>query len=252
MKQKYWSRVIKEENERGDKWDNACNGRRTDSVQQVIPLASLTGEASGNRRVQAHGSYSRQRAQSSSTILRNPTQTDGRKPYKYGNGESPSSLKGRTKCQDLLKGKCTERSCGVWDPLVSLVASLNPDASMVTVVNSHTLRLVCSPEKSKKRRRKRTSGFIDRDYSVGGKMKNGNTSRSQVLQDHSASRKTSGKEGSIAGHHSIVRSSGSKIHGLPNSRKERKTAPSCRRGAPAETLGWELANHVYKVKKESK
>ena len=68
------------------------------------------------------GSHPGQRAQSSSSSSRAPTQTDGRKPYQYGilRGESPSGLKGRKPCQNFLKGNCTESPYDFWHPPVCL------------------------------------------------------------------------------------------------------------------------------------
>ena len=70
-KQAYWSRVRQKTSARKEKWENAFNGRRTDSVQEDIYCSSH------------HGSHSGQRAQSSSS--KEPTQTDGSKLHKYGN-----------------------------------------------------------------------------------------------------------------------------------------------------------------------
>ena len=63
-----------------------------------------------------------QRAHSSSSTSRAATQTDGRKPCKYGNlrGDSPSGLKGKRPSIIFLGGTCTELLCGFWHPPVCL------------------------------------------------------------------------------------------------------------------------------------
>ena len=82
---------------------------------------------------------------SSSSTLRTPTQTDGRKPLRNG---SATGLKSKRSCQKILKGRCTE-------------------PSMVTVVISDTLRLVGSPVKSQRKVAERISGLIERRDSIG-------------------------------------------------------------------------------------
>ena len=79
----HWSRVIKEETSAlQEKWENAFNEKQLDSSFN-------------------HGSRSGQWAQSSSPTSKAPTQTDKRKPYKYGNlrGESPPGLRGKRPCK---------------------------------------------------------------------------------------------------------------------------------------------------------
>ena len=69
-----------------------------------------------------------------------------------------------------------------------------------------------------------------------GKMENWIESHSQVLKDHDVSRKTSGKR--VHRRESFKSANfRSEIHGLPNSRKERKMKASGKSGAPAETPG---------------
>ena len=132
--------------------------------------------------------------------------TDGRKPYKYGNlrGESPSGLKGKRQCKHVLGGTCTETSCDFWHSPVS--------------VSLYALRLVGSPVKSEKKGgAKGLVALLKETIQLGcvlyepsekidsaGKWKVGIESHSQVLEGHDASRKISGKEGSIAGNHSKV------------------------------------------------
>ena len=69
-----------------------------------------------------HRSHSGQRAQSSSSTSKAPTQTDERKPYRYGSprGASLSGLKDRKPCQNILEGGCTEPSCDFWHPSVCM------------------------------------------------------------------------------------------------------------------------------------
>ena len=71
-----------------------------DSVQGEIPA------------VVNRGSHSGQRAQSSSSISRAPTQSDARVLYKYGNlrGESPSGLKGKRLCKMSLEARAQNRN----------------------------------------------------------------------------------------------------------------------------------------------
>ena len=47
------------------------------------------------------------------------------------------------------------------------ITSLNPDANMVTIVNSDILRLVGSPVKVKEKLWKRISGLMKGDYTIG-------------------------------------------------------------------------------------
>ena len=80
LKQEYWSRVKK---------------GHSSARKQVAECFQwkATGQCSrGDSKSFNHGAHSGQRAQSSSSASRRPTQTDGRKPYKQGNlrGESPS------------------------------------------------------------------------------------------------------------------------------------------------------------------
>ena len=65
-----------------------------------------------------HVFHSGQRAQSSSSTLRTPTQSDGRKPsiFRSSRGASPSGLKGRKPCKHFFGGTCTEPSCDLWHP----------------------------------------------------------------------------------------------------------------------------------------
>ena len=50
LKEEYWSRVRMEKTSaRKEKWENAFNGRRTDSVQERIPVVFNHGSHSGQR-----------------------------------------------------------------------------------------------------------------------------------------------------------------------------------------------------------
>ena len=72
-------------------WEKCCQWQATGQWSRGNACSFTHGENSGNRRDHGHGAYSGQRAQSSSCTSRTPTQTDGKKPYKYGNlrGASP-------------------------------------------------------------------------------------------------------------------------------------------------------------------
>ena len=110
LKQEYWSRVKMGE----------TSARK--EVGECFQWKA-TGQCSrGDSCSFNHGSHSGQRAQSSSSTSRAPTQTDGRKLYKYGNltGESPSCLKPENRVKIILRGTRTEPSCDFWHPPICL------------------------------------------------------------------------------------------------------------------------------------
>ena len=131
------------------------------------------------------------------------------------------------------------------------ITCLNPDASMVTVLISDTLKLVHPSSKSKKSARKGSVAVLKENiqwvvcpknspqkkvYSAGN-WKIVLESHSQVLKDHDASRKNSANRGSIAGIYAKMCTSGpnsvgSKIRGK-NARRNPETGamrPQRRKG----------------------
>ena len=109
------------------------------------------------------------------------------------------------------------------------ITILNPDASMVTGVVSGTRRLVGSPVKSQRKVAEKDQwlcwlGLFNwvvcpmtapEEVCSGWKWQIRIESHSEVLEDHDASRKDSGKEGSIAGNRSKMRTWGASFRGLP-------------------------------------
>ena len=115
-------------------------------IESILPLLSLRWDFS------PFDSWPTLLAQSSSSTSRAPTQTDGRKPYTYGNlrGKSPSGLKAKDSVNISLQERAQNRLV-ISGTLPSRVLSSQvwiPAASMVTSVNFYTLRLVGSPVKS--------------------------------------------------------------------------------------------------------
>ena len=111
-----WTRNIKAWNERietgvlvkSQKGTNVSVERKVEDCFQW----KANGQCSrGDSSSFNHGSHSGQQAQSSSSTSRAPTQTDGRKPCKFGNlrGESPSGLKGRRPCRKSLEERAQNR-----------------------------------------------------------------------------------------------------------------------------------------------
>ena len=119
--------------------------------------------------------------------------------------------------------------------------------------------------KVKERWRKRIGGFIERDYLIGlcvlwfpsenidsaRKWKVGIESHSQVLEGHDASRKNSGKEGSIAGNHSPKSEPQERNPWTPKF-DERAQDETLKQERCARRDAWERAKDVHKLKKESK
>ena len=93
-----------------------------------------------------------QEGQSSSPAPKAKAQTDGN--FFKGprsRGESPSWTRDRKPCKDFLGGKCTNPSCNLWHLPCVTNTTLNPDARMVTNVDSDMLmRLMGSPVKSRR------------------------------------------------------------------------------------------------------
>ena len=107
------------------------SGKQLDNVRKETPV------------VFNHGSHIGQRAQSSSSTLRTPTQTDGWKPYENGSprGASPSGFKGSKACEQFsLEERAQNRRVTYGTLPCAFFTSLNPDTSMVTSVISDTLR----------------------------------------------------------------------------------------------------------------
>ena len=139
-----------------EKWEKVFSGTRKDSVQEEILV------------VFNHGSHSAQRAPSSSTSTA-PTQTDGRKPYRYGSrrGVSPSGLKGKRQCNEIFRGTCTEPSCDFWHPPVCLNHKSESGCKCGDRCNFlHTEAGGQPSKKDKERWRKRIGGFLEKDYSI--------------------------------------------------------------------------------------
>ena len=100
---------------------------------------------------------------------------------------------------------------------------------MVTVVNSDILKLMGSRVQGQRKvaeKDQRLFNWVVCPKIVSRKVHSAENckawikSRSQVLQDHDAPRKNSGKNGSIAGGHAKMQ-----FRGLQDSRIERKTKP---------------------------
>ena len=117
-----------------------------------------------------HGSHSGQRAQSSSSTSKASTQTDGRKPYKYGSprGESPSGLKGKRPCKKFIRGTCAKPSCDFWHPPVCLNPRSESGCKCGYQCNFlHIEAVGQSNKKLKEGGAKRIAGFIARHCSIG-------------------------------------------------------------------------------------
>ena len=105
-----WSRVMKKETSvLKEKWEKWFQWKATGQCSTGDPCSFN------------HRSYSGQRAQSSSSSSKPPTQTDGRKPCRNG---SPKGVlqdwKAENRVKKILKGKCTDPSCDPWHPPVCL------------------------------------------------------------------------------------------------------------------------------------
>ena len=122
---------------------------------------------------------------------------------------------------------------------------------------SDTLRLMGSPVKSQRKVAERISGLVEREFSVGlcvprfcGKLESNRAVKfSKTTMRHS---KKSGKKGSTAGSHANMCTSGAHSVGSKIWRKERKTKPCNRSGAPAETHGiWQRMSCNSQRKKDT-
>ena len=133
LKQGYWSRVRKGTDVSAERKVGECFQWKAN------------GQCSkGNSCCFNHGSHSGQRAQSSSSTSRAPTQTDGRKPYRCGSprGASSSGLKGKRPCKKNSEERAQNRRVTSGTLPCVKITCLNLDASMVTSVIIYTLRLV--------------------------------------------------------------------------------------------------------------
>ena len=155
--------------------------------------------------------------------------------------ESPSGRKGRKACKTFLKGKCANPSCDYWHPPVCRATNVYSDA----------LRLMDSPVKRRRKGVERISCLTEGVCTIGlcvprlpsekvypaGSWKIGIEAHRQVLEGHDASRKHSGKQGSIAGNHSKLRTSGANSMGSKSRGENARRNPKTGAVRPQRRLG---------------
>ena len=197
-----------------------------------------------------------------------PTQIDGGKPYKYGSlrGEGPAGLTSRKACEKNLEERVQNRCVTSGTLPCANITSLNPDACMVTSVSFlHTEAGGQPSKKSKKGGSRGSLALLQENIQFGCVSHDGPQRKSvlrengkvwielhsQFLKEHEASRENTGKERSIAGNHSQVRTSGVKSVNSKIRGKIARRRPLNRSFAPSEThvVG---EKKVFEYKREAK
>ena len=145
---RYWSRVTKEEKSalRGE-WENAINGKQSDSVQQETLADSVTEK---HRKTGAVADKRDNRP-----LLRQKRGHRLTDKSSKGSGlreKRSSGIKGPRGCTNLLRGKCTNPSCFFFFRTLpcAKITRLNRDANVATIVSLDALRLTGSQVKSRR------------------------------------------------------------------------------------------------------
>ena len=126
---------------RTEKWENAFSGKQLDSVPEETPVVFTTDLILVNEHSHPLVLQERRRRQTEESLANMANLR----------GESPSGLKGRKICENVLGGACTETSCDFWHPSVCLNHKSESGKSMVLSKSFYTLMLVGSPVKSQRK-----------------------------------------------------------------------------------------------------
>ena len=211
LKREFWSRVRKgETSARKEKWENAFNGRRTDIVQDEIPAVLPMGLILVNR--QNH-------------LLQ---------PQKRRHRLTEESF-----ANNIFGGTCTEPSCDFWHPLVCLNHKSDSGCKYGDKCKFlHLLRLVGFPVKSQRKVAQKDRWLFEKHNSIG-LCHHDNRQRKSILRENeqlgsnhtvkfskATMRRVKNRKRRVHRRESFKTATlGSEIHGLPKSRKERKTKP---------------------------
>ena len=256
LKQEYWSRVKKGRHVSVGRKDGKCFQWKAN------------GQCSrGDSWSFNHGSHSGQRAESSSSTFKAPTQTDGRKPYGFRapRGVSPSGLKGPKPCKHFLGGKCTEPSWDLWHPprVPELQAWIQMQVWWQVPFQTHW-GWCAAQQKVKAKWRKGSVALLKEACQLGCVSQDSPQKKAIPWEDgklglnHTVKfSKTTMRHAKFSGKRRVHRRESSQnanlrseCRGLQNSRKERKMKPSGKSDATAEQPGtW--PRMFFSLKKES-